>query len=157
MSTLIVEQLFTGITFTQPIKVSRSISVAHIRPWVFLNGTLADGNFQCRVLQGANVLAVSTIPFFSVNAVKVEDYAHGFIRFDFESLILHLNEGEEKTEYIFEFSMVGYTNDPTNYLSIVREWDIKSGITYGDVDLNGDAVNDQIEPAGYEIFEYRNH
>lgn len=155
MSKLVVEQLFNGVVFTQPIRVSRNISVAHIRPWIFLNGKLVDGDFQCRVLQGANELVVVTIPFADINAITVEDYAHGFIRFDFDSLILNRNEGEEKTEYIFEFSMINHTSDPNNFLSIVREWDIKSGLVYGDVDGNGDAVNDFIEPAGYEIFEYR--
>lgn len=155
MSTLIVEQLFDGVTFSQAIRVNRNVSVAHIRPWVFLNGTLADGDFQCRVLQGATGLAVATISYTDINAAKTEDYAHGYIRFDFDSLILHRNEGEEKTEYIFEFSMINHTTDPTNFLAICREWDIKSAIVYGDVDGNGDAVNDMVEPAGYEIYEYR--
>lgn len=155
MSTLLIEPLFDGITFTQPIKVSRSLSIAHIRPWVYINGTLQDGQFQCRVLQGANELAIALINYTDINNAITENYAHGYIRFDFDSLILNLAEGEEKTEYIFEFSMVNHTSDGNNYLAIVREWDIKSAIVYGGVDLSGDAINDQIEPAGYEIFEYR--
>lgn len=157
MSTLIVDPLFSGIIFTQNIKVSRDISVAHIRPWVYLQGTLADGDFQCRVLQGGTELAVSTIPFTSINAAKTETYAHGFIRFDFESLILHRAEGEEDTDYTFEFSMINHTSDPVNYLGIAREWDVASAIVYGDVDGSGEPVNDQISPAGYEIYEYRSN
>lgn len=155
MSTLIIDPLFDGVTFTQPIKVSRNISIAHIRPWVYLNGTLQDGNLQCRVLQGVNVLTTVSIPYTEVNTAKTLNYAHGYIRFDFESLILFRNEGEEKTEYIFEFSMVDHTSDPNNYIAICREWDNKSAIVYGEVDINGEAVNDYVEPAGYEIFEYR--
>ena len=157
MSTLIVEPLFDGITFTQNIKVSRTISVAHIRPWVYMNGTLGDGTFRCRVLQGGNELAVSDISYTDVNAAKTETYAHGYIRFDFDSLILHRAEGEEDTEYTFEFTMQGHTTDPINYIGICKEWDIKSGICYGDVDGQGEPVNDLISPAGYQIFEYRSH
>ena len=157
MSTLLIDQLFSGVTFVQPIKVSRDISIAHVRPWVYIQGPLATGDFQCRVLQGGTVLATSTINYVDINSALTETYAHGYLRFDFESLILHRAEGEEDTEYIFEFSMINFTNSPTNFLAICREWDIKSGITYGDVDGNGDAVNDAIESCGYEIFEYRSH
>ena len=51
--------------------------------------------------------------------------------------------------------MINYTNDPSNYISIVREWDGKSAEVYGDVDGSGNAQNDFVEPAGYQIFEYR--
>lgn len=157
MSTLLIDQLFSGVVFPQPIKVSRDVSVVHIRPWVYIQGPLASGDFQCRVLQGGTVLAVSTINYVDINAALTENYANGKLRFDFESLILHRAEGEEDTEYIFEFSMINHTTNPTNFLAIVREWDLKSTIVYGDVDGSGAAVNDAIEPAGYEIFEYRSH
>jgi len=155
VSTLITETLIPGYTFDQPIKVIRSISVAHIRPWILINGTLADGDFQCRVLQGGTELAVATMNYTLINAAKTQDYAHGYIRFDFESLILNRAQGEESTEYVLEFSMINHTLDVSNYISIVREWDSKSAIVYGDVDGNGDAVNSIIEPNGYQIFEYR--
>ena len=156
MSTLIVEPLFSGVTFTQNIKVDRSVSVAHIRPWVYIHNTLVDGDFQCRVLQGASELAVATINFADINLAKTETYAHGFIRFDFESLILHRAEGEENTDYIFEFSMINHTSNPTNYIGVVREWDLLSTIIYGDLNIAGDGpINSMVAPVGYDIFEYR--
>ena len=155
MSTLIVDPLFNGVTFPQKIKVSRDVSVAHIRPWVYMNDTLVDGQMQCRILQGATELIVTTIDFSLINAAKTETFAHGYLRFDFDSLILHRAEGEEDTEYTFEFSMINHTTDQNNYIGIVREWDIASGIVYGDVDINGDPINDQISPSGYHIYEYR--
>jgi len=155
LSILIVDQLFTGVIFPQKIKVSRSVSVVHIRPWVYLQGTLTTGDFRCRVYQGANLLHTALINYVDINAAKTETYAHGYIRFDFDSLILHRAEGETDTEYIFEFSMINYTNDPINYLGICREWDFPSSIVYGGIDVNGKAINDQVEPAGYQIYEYR--
>lgn len=155
MSTLLVDQLFNGTVFAQKIKVKRDVSVAHIRPWIFLPGILADGQFQCEVFQGATLLATSQIDYTDINAVKTETYAHGFIRFDFDSLILRLAEGESETEYIFKFSMQNHTTDTVNYLGIVREWDAKSAVLYGDVDTGNQATNDSIEPCGYQIYEYR--
>jgi hypothetical protein len=155
MSTLIIRELNDGITFTQPIKVDRNLSIRHVRPWVLLHGVLTTGDLQCRVLQGATELASVTINYVDINAAKTETYAHGYIRFDFDSLILNRAEGEQSTDYILEFSMINYVDDPANYLGIVREWDQKSSIVYGEVDGNGNACNDFIEPAGYQIFEYR--
>ena len=157
MSTLLVDELYSGIVFSQKIKVSRNISLTHLRPWVYLHGTLATGDFQCRVLQGATVLKTQTINYVDINSAKTEAYAHGYIRFDFDSLILNRAQGEESTEYIFEFSMIYHTTDSSNYLGIVREWDASSATVYGAVDMNGDAINDQIEPCGYQIYEYRSY
>lgn len=150
MSTLIVEDLFTGIVFSQPIRVRRNVSISNIRPWIYINGTLTSGDLQCRVLQGANELAVSTINYVDINTVKTETYAHGFIRFDFESLILNKADQEPYTEYILEFSMINYIDDPSNYISIVRDWDGSAATLY-----NNSQTNDYIDPVGYEIFEYR--
>lgn len=154
MSTLLIEPLLNGTIFEQPIKVDRSVSIAHIRPWVYINGTLTSGVFTCKVFQGATELTSATINYTDINAAKTETYAHGYIRFDFDSLILNKDNGETKTEYILKFSMEGYVDDPSNYLGIVREWDAKSSIVYGSIS-GSSALNDYIEPAGYQIFEYR--
>lgn len=155
MSTLIVEQLMNGVTFEQPIKVKRTISIAHFRPWVLLHGTLASGQLQCKIRQGATVLSTKTIDYTLLNAAKTQAYAHGYIRFDFNGLVLGRAQGETETEYIVELSMVGYSNDFSNYVGVCREWESKSSLVYGDVDGFGNAVNSTVEPIGYQIFEYR--
>jgi hypothetical protein len=141
---------------TQKFKVKRSVSIAHIRPWIYLEGTLADGIFQCRVLQNGVELAKSQIPFNEINAVKTLQYAHGYIRFDFPALTLRRNQEDTETEYVIEFRMIGHTTSASNYLAMVREWDQKSSVLYGDGTADDNqASNDKIEPYGYQIFEYR--
>lgn len=155
MSTLIVDELFPGVNFDQKVKIARNINVKHIRPWVYLRGTLPDGDFTLEVIQGATTLATSTINYTDINAAKTLTYAHGFIRFDFDSLALQVAEGNTEEEYTFRFYMNNHTEDQNNFLALVRNWDIKIYPAYGDA-VDGEGVNDMVEPAGLEIYEVRN-
>lgn len=157
MSTLIVDELYDGVTFEQEFKIQRDTNLAHIRPWVYKHGTLQDGDFQCQVLEGATVLATATINYATINAEFTDNYAHGFIRFDFDSLALHVPEGSAEGTYKLQFSMQSHTTDTNNFLGIVRRWEDKTYETYGTGVSGGEAQNDMIEPAGLELFEYKNN
>lgn len=154
MSTLLVDELFDGVTFEQPVTITRNISVAHVRPWVYIHGTLVDGDFQLEILDGATVLKTVTIPYTEINAVKTLATAHGFIRFDTEPLILNVPEAASSKEYILRFKMINHTTDAGNFLGIVRRWEAKTYPTYGTGVINNEAPNDSVEPAGLEIFEF---
>lgn len=154
MSELLVDELYPGVEFTQNFKITRDINISHIRPHIYLHGTLVDGEFQCEVLQGATVLVTKTLDYTLINAVKTETYAHGFIRFDFDPLTLRVDEGSVEEEYSLRFSMINHTKDTGNFLGISRNWDLKIYDTYGNGVINNQAPNDSIEPAGIEVYEY---
>lgn len=155
MSTLLVDELYPGIQFDQKVTIFRDLNVRHIRPWIYVQGTLVDGDFQLEILDGATVLATSTINYADINAGKTETYAHGYIRFDFDSLALHVPENETSKEYTFRFTMQNHTEDTSNFLGICRIWDIKFYDIYGDDVVNNEPPNDSVEPAGLEIYEVR--
>ena len=155
MSTLIVEELYSGIEFNQPVTIDKDINVAHIRPWIYKHGTLVDGDFQVDVLDGATIIASTGFSFTDINAAITNTYAHGFLRFDFSSLILRVPEGSASKEYTFRFSMQNHTTDLNNFLGISRRWEAKVYGTYGDGVVDNEAPNDMVEPAGLEIFEYK--
>lgn len=154
MSTLLVDELFPGVVFSQKFKITRDVNISAIRPWVYLHGTLQDGDFQCEVKQGVNTLLTTTITAAEINAAKTETYAHGFIAFCFDALSLRITEGNVEEEYTVEFSMINHTLDSGNFLGIVRRWEDKTYPTYGTGVISGEAPNDSVEPAGLEIFEY---
>lgn len=147
--------MFDGVVFNQVMRISRRQYIAHVRPWIYLHGTLADGQFQLEVLDGATVLGTYQIDYTLLNGVKVNDYFHGYVRFDTDGLMLNVPEGQTNKEYTFRFTMQNHTTDSGNFLGIVRTWENKIGITYGDVDGNNQAVNDSVEPAGIELYVYR--
>lgn len=149
MSTLVLDEMYPGIEFTQKIKINRNINVVHIRPWIYLQGTLVDGDFQIEVLQDATVLETKQINYMDINDVKTDTYAHGFIRFDFSSLALQILEGNVEQEYTFRFTMQNHTKDTENFLGVVRNWDVAIYPVYGE------GVSDMIQPAGLEIYEVR--
>ena len=149
MSTLILDELYPGVVFEQTIRISKDTSVAHIRPWVYRQGTLVDGVFTCRIKNGSTLLKEVTIDYTEINAATSEDYSHGFMRFDTENLPLLVPDEAEYQDYIIEFEMVGHTLSGVNFVGICRSWDNKV------YDTITPAANDMIEPAGIEIYEFK--
>jgi len=156
MSTLLVDELYEDVVFRQPFKILRDINIAHIRAWIYKQGTLVDGDLTCEVYDGATLLATTSINYSVVNAAFSEAYAHGFVRFDFRSLSLRLPEGQTEKEYFIEYSMKNHTTDDANYIGITRRWEEKTYQTYGVGVSNGEAPNDSVEPSGLELFVYDN-
>ena len=150
MSTLLVDELFDGVEFIQPINITRSTQVAHIRAWIYKTGTLATGDLRLRVYDGATLLKTVTIPYTQINIEITNTYAHGYIRFDVEPLALNVGDLESYHEYTLIFDMINYVDDPNNYIGIIREWDKEKYIISG-----GSPVNDSENPAGIEIYSYR--
>jgi len=155
MSQLLVDELYDGVNFDQPVKIERNINVIHVRPWIYKQGTLVDGDFTCEVYDGATLLATATINFATINEAFTDDYAHGFMRFDFDSLALNIPEGSLDKEYTFRFYMNNHTTDVANFMSIVRRWEAKVYDTYGAGVVDNEAPNDAVEPAGIEIYNYK--
>lgn len=155
MSTLLIDELFDGVNFDIPIIIERNINIRHIRPWIYKEGTLVDGDFTCEVFQGATLLAASTINFATINAALTQDFSHGYMRFDFDSLSLKVDEGNTQEAYTVRFYMNNHITNLTNYISIVRNWETKFYDTFGDGVINNQAPNDSIEPGGIEIYELR--
>lgn len=154
MSTLIQDILENNSALSQSFKIDKSMNVAHIRPWVYIHDDLQDGDLQLEVLQGATVLATATLNYATINAGKADTYSHGWLRFDFDSLQLNVDEGNTDEEYIVRLTMINHTNNSAAYIAWNRDWDDPLYPIYGDVDGNGDPVNDQIAPFGLEIYAW---
>ena len=155
MSTLLVDELWDGVQFDQKVKITHDLQLAHIRPWIYKHGTLVDGQFRCSVYQGAILLTTAEIDYADINAAFTEDYAHGNIRFDFDSMALHVADGSTESEYTFRFEMVNHTTDSNNFIGICRQWDLKVYDIYGSGVVDNEPPNDAVEPAGLELYEYK--
>ena len=147
---LVVDELYDGVTFSQLFKISRDTNAGHIRPYVYKQGTIADGEMVCEVYQNGTLLAESRIITDDLNAAPLDQpYSYGFIRFDFDSLSLHVLEGEAETEYELRFYMDNHTTDTNNFIAIARSYDHKTYPTYGDEIVDNQAPNDICRaPAG---------
>ena len=155
MSTLVVDELNPGVQFDQKVKIARDINVSHIRPWVYIQSPLVDGDFKLTVLQGATELATSIINYVDINAAMTEAYFHGYLRFDFDSLFLGVAQGNTEEEYTFRFEMINSNFNSTFFLAVCRIWDIRFYDIYGTGVVAGEPPNDMVEPAGLEIYEYK--
>jgi len=149
MSTLIMDELFAGVVFSQTLTINRDVGIAHIRPWIYKEGTLVDGDFVCRVKDGVTLIKEVTINFATINEAIPEAFAHGFIRFDMEQLTLLLEDKEVEKEYQIEFEMINHVTDISNFIAINRSWENKV------YDVDTPAPNDMVEPGGIEIYEFK--
>jgi hypothetical protein len=150
MSKLLVDELFNGVTFSQNIRLHNTVSIAFIRPWIYKQGTLQDGQFRLQVYDDTTLLKQVDIDYTAINAEITLQYAHGYLRFDTEPLVLGVDKDEEYHDFILKFSMVNHTTNAGNYIAICREWDVHKYPIFGVL-----PINDGTEPAGYELYGYR--
>jgi hypothetical protein len=153
--TLLVDELYPGITFEQNFRIKRTISVPHIRPWIYKQGTLQDGELTLEVWQGADLLKTATIVHTTINAEIPATYAHGQVRFDFDPLQLNHDRTQEWTEYTLKLYMANHTRNLNNFVAASRRWELKFYDTYGDGVVNNEAPNDSVEPLGFELYNWR--
>lgn len=155
MSTLLIDELFNGIEFSQVVKIKRETNLVHVRPWIYKHGTLQDGELVLEVYDGATKLAESRLDYTTINSEIPSTYAHGFLRFDFDSLALNFLDSQVEKEFTFKFYMANHTTDSSNFIGIVRQYERKIYPTYGTGVVNGEAPNDFVEPMGLELFNFR--
>lgn len=153
--TLLVDELFNGITFEQNFKIQRHVSLAHFRPWIYKHGALQTGSLTCEVWQGATMLKRVQIPHTIINNEIPGTYAHGQLRVDMDALQLNHNTLNEWTEYKVKVYMSGYTNLSTGFIGVIRRYELKFYDTYGTGVIANEAPNDMVEPLGFELYEYK--
>lgn len=153
--TLLVDELYDGITFEQNFRINRSIQLVHFRPWIIKWGNPADGEMVLQILQGATLLKEVRLTSAEINLGIPSTYFHGQLRFDTEPLQLNHDRQAAYTEYTVKLFMDGYTTDTDNFFGTIRRYEQKIYDTYGQDVVDNESANDMVEPLGFELFEYR--
>lgn len=152
--TLLVDELYPGITFAQNFRINRSMQIVHFRPWIIKWGTPAAGDLVLQILQNTTVLKEVRLTATEINTLIPGTYFHGQLRFDLEPLQLNHDRASEYTEYRVKIFTDGISKDVNNFYGTVRRYEQKFYDTYGATVVGGEAGNDMIEPLGFELFEY---
>lgn len=153
--TLIIDELYNGITFAQKFRINRTMSLAHFRPWIMKWGTPAAGDLVLQFWQDGSLLKEVRLSATEINANITGTYFHGQLRFDVDPLQLNHDREAPYTEYEVRLFMDGYTTDTDNFYGLIRRYEQKFYETYGDDVVDGEAPNDMVEPLGFELFEWR--
>lgn len=151
--TLLVDELYENVIFEQEFRINKTLQLAHFRPWIIKWGT-PDGTMVCQIWQDATLLKEVKLTSTEINLNVTATYAHGQLRFDTSPLQLNHDRSQEYTYYTVKIFMENNTTDSNNFYGIVRRYENKFYPTYGAVDINGEGVNDMIEPMGFEMFEW---
>ena len=150
MSTLILDELFNGVTFEQHIHLTQSTSFPYIRVWIYKHGILTSGDLKLDVYDGVSLVKSVSIPYTDINTAIPATYAHGYIRFDMDPLLLAVRDDETSHEYILKFSMANYIDDVNKFIAVVREWENPKYIP-----IDTPLSNDSIAACGLELYSYR--
>lgn len=153
--TLLVEELYPGLTFEQPFRIQKTFQMPYLRPWIYKQGTLVDGVLTLEIWKDGELLKTATIDYTEINEQIPGTYAHGQIRFDLDPMQVNHNRKEEWTEYSYRLYMNNHTRDTQNFIGAVRRYEKKFYDIYGTGVVNNEAPNDAIEPGGFEIFSWR--
>ena len=149
MSQIILDELGSGSVFEQSFKIKRPINISHVRLRMYMQGTLQDGDYKLEIIDSGTVLAQTTINYTVFNSSKSQTYSVGLFRFDFDSLFLGVPEGALEKEYSWKISVLNASPDAISFLGIVRNWENPFYVVYGS------GTTDNVQPAGFELFEYR--
>lgn len=152
--TLVVDELYNGIVFTQNFRINRTIQLAHFRPWFIKWGNPPAGEMVLQILQDDILLKEVRLTALEINTNITSTYFHGQLRFDTAPMQLNHDRKAEYTEYQVKIFMDGYTTDTQNFYGLVRRYEQKFYNTYGQDVIDNEAPNDMVEPLGLELFEY---
>lgn len=151
--TLVVDELFDGVVFTQNFRINKTMSLAHFRPWIIKWG-IPDGQLVMQILQNDEVLKEVKLESELINTMIPGTYAHGQLRFDTNPLQLNHDRREEWTYYQIKLFTENSTYDNNNFYGAIRRYELKFYDTYGLDVVDGEPPNDMVDPMGFELFEY---
>lgn len=152
--TLLIDELYPGITFSQNFRINRTIQLAHFRPWFIKWGNPPSGDLVLQVYQGATPLKEVRLTAAEINAQITATYFHGQLRFDTSPLQLNHDRSAAWTEYNIKIFTDGVPRDPSNFYGLIRRYEKKFYDIYGVDVVDNEAPNDMIEPLGFELFEW---
>ena len=139
-------EISTGIRFTE------KCSIKAIRLKIFKHGVLADGTLELQIKNDSGtVIGSKSLSYEDINTGIPGTYAHGYMSFELpESVIINKSDLSDYIECSIHLTMTGHTEDPDNYLALVRE---ENPFTpeYGDRPVN-EPTNVWFNPYGIEIY-----
>jgi hypothetical protein len=152
--TLLIDELWPGVVFEQPFRIQKSMSLYHVRPWVYKHGNPPAGEMVLQLMSGEYILREARIGAAAINSAAPLPFAHGPLRFDMNSLQLNHDRTQEFTEFKIRIFMDGYTADANNFYGVIRRYERPFYDIYG-VGFNPEEglIKDTVAPLGFELYK----
>lgn len=143
-------------TISTTIRLERSFNIRAIRPRLFKNGS-PDGVLTLTIKDTGTTLASSTVALSALDAAQ-PDHFHGYILFEFDSLVAKRDPEEAYLELTLELSLSGHTDDASNYISWCHNFSSDAFVdSYGTIPLEDDMTLEELthfSPYGLEIYGF---
>jgi hypothetical protein len=144
MSTLLGYFFHQNEPVSQKFKLVFGQNVYALRPHIFKNGELLDGNLVFELYDNATLLKTETFTYLELNEQIGNNYSHGFITWEVDTRLAGRINGESAHEYELRLTYTG--SDPLK-LAWVMEYENLITTMYG----SGQA-NDAFKPRDLEIW-----
>jgi len=137
------------------MRVTSLVMIKAIRFKMFKHGTIADGTLTLQVLnEDDTVIGTKAITAAELNTGIPATYAHGYLNFQFdEQVCINKDEGDDYIELTLRLTMSGHTEDTSNYVALVRQFEGEFVDEYGSrPTADSPEMDGWFNPYGVEIY-----
>jgi hypothetical protein len=147
MSTLLGYFFNTNEPVSQKFKLVFGKMVYALRPHIFKNGELIDGNLIFELYDGSELLKTETFTYEDLNQEIGNDYSHGYLTWEIDTRLDGRQNGESAHEYELRLT---YTGTVPLKLAWIMEYENLITTMYG----SGQG-NDAFKPRDLEIWTHQ--
>ena len=144
MSTLLGYFFSHNEVISQKFKLTFGQMVYALRPHIFKNGELLDGNLVLELFDGAELLKTETLSYSELNEQIGNSYSHGYLTWEINTRLSGRLSNEDAHEYELKLTYTG--SDPLK-LAWIMEYENLITTMYG-----SGQKNDAFKPRDLEIW-----
>ena len=152
---LCVDQLVNNETISTTVRIEKTMTARYVRLRLFKYDS-PDGTLTIVFKDGATTIGTSSLTLSDL-ATEVGTFFHGYVRFDLGTAGMRVNlKGTEAyKELNIEISLTSHTDDDTNYISLVKNFEGAFVDNYGTIDPLNTTAEQQthFKPYGMELFK----
>lgn len=136
------------------IRFSNLAMITNIRVHMLKHGTIADGTLTMDIYDDDGVVIASkALTYTELNTIP-GTYAYGYVNFELDSQVcINKLESEVYSQLTARLTMTGHTEDTSNYMALVRQFDNPFITEYGSRPSSvDDATDGWFNPFGIEVY-----
>lgn len=153
MSYLVVDQLENDTPISTKLRFKKSMNIHAVRFYLLKYDTIPDGDLNVQFKIGSDVIGECNLTHTQINTIS-GTYFHGYVKFDLvNEFRINLNTDVGYTEVDLVFTLSNHTDDPNNYIALVRNNDLFTD-EFGTRNLNNPDDIMWENAYGMELYEY---
>ena len=158
MSHLAINQLSNNDQVDINVRFNESKTLYALRVKLYKHNVIPDGDFKITILDGATVLAESTLTYADFAQVT-GTFAYGYFKFDLPYSV-RVNVGSVGYQDItFRMTVSNHTNSDNAFIALVKQHELKYITEFGTYPVEASTLEEQswYSPYGLELYTLTNN